>query len=516
MKTNILISFFRLLKVKHTNGFTSQHFNKHPYKYNLYGLSSILNDYSIENAGLKITNKNDIHIFDCPFIAHIGNDFVVVKTIVNNEIEFIQGDNQIKISLDEFNKMWTGYVLIAEPDHSSIEPEYEKHKRGDILLKTQKLLLLISMFFLLTYSVIYHKNYFNAGFILLLIINTIGTYVGYLLLKKQLNIESRYVDKLCSLFKQSECNSILESDASKLFGVLSWSEVGFGYFISNVVILSFMPSLIPNLAMVNLIALPYSFWSIWYQKFKAKHWCPLCISVLFLLWIIFIVNLVFGYFNFTTLILLQLFIACTIYVIFILGTNIFISIIAKELNINNIQYEINSIKTDENVFKCLLIKQPYYETTKKTSQILLGNIKSNNLISIFSNPHCNPCAKMHKKVKILLAQNKNLCVQYIFSSFNKDLDVSNKYLMGIYQQKNGEAIQIFDEWFEFGKNNKENFFAKHPIVINNENIDIEFNKHKQWIEEMGIRTTPTILVNGYKLPDNYNIEDLQFISNIDI
>lgn len=28
--------------------------------------------------------------------------------------------------------------------------------------------------------------------------------------------------------------------------------------------------------------------------------------------------------------------------------------------------------------------------------------------------------------------------------------------------------------------------------------------------------TPTIPVNGYKLPDNYKIEDLRFMSNIEI
>jgi len=123
---------------------------------------------------------------------------------------------------------------------------------------------------------------------------------------------------------------------------------------------------------------------------------------------------------------------------------------------------------------------------------------------------------MHKKVNALIAQNKNTCIQYMLSSFNKELDISNKYLIGVYQQKNRYAMHIFDEWFDSGMFNKEEFFRKYPVEKENINVGSEFNKHEQWKEKSGLRATPTILVNGYKLPDNYKIEDLRFISNIEI
>lgn len=123
---------------------------------------------------------------------------------------------------------------------------------------------------------------------------------------------------------------------------------------------------------------------------------------------------------------------------------------------------------------------------------------------------------MHKRANDLIAQNKHVCVQYILSSFNEELNVSNKYLIGVYQQKNGEAMQLFDNWFEFGKFNKEQFFEKFPIEMGQKDIEKEFTRHEQWKEESGLRATPTILVNGYKLPDNYKIEDLRFFSDIKI
>lgn len=123
---------------------------------------------------------------------------------------------------------------------------------------------------------------------------------------------------------------------------------------------------------------------------------------------------------------------------------------------------------------------------------------------------------MHKRVSDLINHNKDICVQYILSSFNEELNVSNKYLIGVSQQKNGEAMQLFDNWFEFGKYNKELFFEEFPIEMDKKDIEEEFTKHEQWKEKSGLRATPTILINGYKLPDNYKIEDLRYFTDIEI
>lgn len=40
----------------------------------------------------------------------------------------------------------------------------------------------------------------------------------------------------------------------------------------------------------------------------------------------------------------------------------------------------------------------------------------------------------------------------------------------------------------------------------------EFEKHNIRKEQSGLSSTPTILVNGYKLSDNYKLEDLRYIT----
>lgn len=47
-----------------------------------------------------------------------------------------------------------------------------------------------------------------------------------------------------------------------------------------------------------------------------------------------------------------------------------VAAIAKGFGMENVRYEINSIKANEDVFKTLLKKQPRYQVTKSSSQFL--------------------------------------------------------------------------------------------------------------------------------------------------
>ena len=41
-------------------------------------------------------------------------------------------------------------------------------------------------------------------------------------------------------------------------------------------------------------------------------------------------------------------------------------------------------------------------------------------------------------------------------------------------------------------------------------------KHRQWRKQTSLMATPTVLINGYKLPDEYELEDLALIANLAI
>lgn len=509
MNRNTFQLFLKNLGVKHTRFFSDQYFNEHPEKYNMFGLSSMLSDYGIPNAGLKLADENQIYDIGTPFIAHLGDDFAVVNKVSDTHVRFIRTGKKMTLSLAEFNKIWTRKVLIAEPDENSLEPDYWSHLRESLFQKIQQLYILLFILCLLSYFFISQQT-FSLGIISLGIINLAGLYICYLLILKQMNVQSAYADKICSLFKQSDCNNILESDAAKLWGVWGLSEIGFGYFLSNIIAICFFPQLISSIAIINVFSLPVTLWSVWYQKFKAHQWCPLCLIVMVVLWAIFITNIFCGFINLKTIDILALFIMACGYLFFIFSTSIVVQLLTKSQKTENIRYEINSLKANKDVFIALLNKQSYHETSRESSRILFGNPNSDFLVTVFSNPHCEPCSKMHERINWLLENNKNICVQYIFASFSKELEISNRFLIGIYQQKNETAHEVYNLWFKTGKMNKEAFFEEYKIDTDLKEVLDECDLHMQWKEQSGLSATPTILINGYKLPDYYKIEDLRY------
>ena len=519
---NTFVAFPELLKVRHTKDFSNRYFNEHPHKYNLLGLSKMLSDYGIANAGTRIADKEkDLPNIECPFVAHNRGGFVVVYKVEAEKVYYIWNGKKIALTVEQFIKSWSGVILLTETSSDSIEPDYKKHRKKELFGIAQKIVLILAG--ILLFGVAYFQLFSHSvtqlfSHSVILLLNLLGVYIGYLLILKQMHIHSQYADKLCTLFSKSDCNNVLESDAARLWGFFGWSEIGLGYFAANALLLLFLPQTIYLIAIINVFTLPYSFWSVWYQKTKARQWCPLCLIVQVLLWSIFILNLLFGYHRlpeFDLAGLIELLFVSSVYAVLIFGFNLLIPTLSRGRGMEHIKQEINSMKADEEIFRTLLTQQPHYEASHADSQILFGNPDAGLQITILTNPFCNPCAKMHKRVEKFLQDTKrNVCIQYIFSSFTPDLDFANKYLIAAYLEKEqSEFERIIAEWFEKGKSLKEAFFTDLHLDISNPEVEAEFHQHEAWKEKSQLRATPTILVAGYKLPDHYKIEDLRFFTN---
>ncbi|MCL2650912.1 MAG: thioredoxin domain-containing protein, partial [Candidatus Azobacteroides sp.] len=510
-----------LLKVKHTGDFSNRYFNEHPHKYNLFGLSKMLSDYGVENAATRITSKEeDIIEIKTPFVAYFGGDFVVVYKVESDKVSFLWRGADHVLLISEFIEAWTGIVLLAELSEKSIEPDYKEHKKSEQLSFLKKAALLSTCCLILLLVYISQSCYTSHGISILLLLNFVGVYISYLLLLKQMHIQSQYADKICSLFKQSDCNHVLESKAAKLWGIFGWSEIGLGYFSANVLFLLFLPKAIFLLALLNILTLPYSFWSVWYQKVKARQWCVLCLIIQVLLWTLFIANCFFGYIRMPVFGLQELF-----YLIIIgscyLASVLIINVLVPKFNANKmvtiLRQAINNMKADESVFKAILKQQPFYETSDSDSIIRFGNPDSSLRLTILSNPYCNPCSRMHKRIETLLQKmNNKICVQYILSSFAKSMNATNKYLIAICLENKDNVAKIFTEWFEKGRELKDDYFKDMNIDMENPAIETEFQKHEVWRNKTQLRATPTVLVNGYQLPENYKIEDLWYFIDFNI
>ncbi|OJX62666.1 vitamin K epoxide reductase family protein [Dysgonomonas sp. 37-18] len=514
---NTFTTLLGLLNVKHTHSYSSRLYNEHPHKYNLYGLSKMLSDYNIENIGIKVNNKEeDIFNLEVPFIAHVGSGFAIVEEIANSNVIYLWNSKKVKISIDRFVNMWSGATLILEANKSSIEPNYYKHIKEELVINTQKFLLLLFSIILVFIGFIQNQIYQSVYLIIILCLNLIGAYVGYLLVLKRIKTHSNQADKICSLFSQNDCNDVLESPAAKFMNIIGWSELGLSYFLSNTFIILCTPKLLPYFIVINICVLPYSFWSIWYQKFKAKSWCPLCLIVQILFWSLFVVSLIFNLIQIPDFYAVNIISIGLIYGFPFLIINLVLPILSEGQKTVKVTQELNSVKANENVFLALLKEQPHYEVNKQTSRILLGDPSSKNMLTILTNPHCEPCARMHTRIEKLLDEVGNkFCVQYILSSFDESLELSNEFFLYINNSKTAkERDKIYHEWFSGAKYQKEVFFKKHNFVFNG--MSEEYKRHKIWKENAKLAATPTLIFNGIELPSDYfqNIEYLKYFVDV--
>ena len=521
-KQNIFSLYLDLLGVKHTKVYSNKYYEEHPHKNNLYGLSKMLFAYNIENIALRINEEDKestLSFLEPPFIAYVGNNFSIVHNISEKTIGYIWNGKELTIPKEDFIQAWSGIILVAEPDESSIESDYKKHYHKELMTKGKTILLAITTLLLAGLLFYSSKLYENLSLSIALLINLVGGWISYLLLLRQMHVQSDYADKICSLFlHQSDCNSMLESNASKLFGLFSWSEIGLSYFTANILMVFFLPTYYPYVALINICALPYTVWSIWYQKVVAKQWCVLCLMVQGVLWLLFITNVTFELISWPTFAWTSVLLTGCIYIIPLLLLNILISNLTDSTKTEQIIQEINSLKADEDIFKLLLKTKPKHDLDNLASPLIWKNAEAKNKITIVTNPHCNPCAKMHERMEQLLQQTKNeYCVQYILTSFNEELEESSKLFIAMYQQKNETEFHSFlNDWYANGKNNRQEFYRKYSFDREDEKVLIEFQKQKEWTDRTKIRATPTVLFNGYELPERYKVEDLEYFTQTDM
>lgn len=513
-KTSIFTDILKILKVPHTFNYSKILYDEHPYKDSLYGLSTLLDKYMIQNSGYFVENKEHaLSKITFPFIVATGEDMLIVLSPEERDhYQIIWKGKRGIISKKELLYLWNGQVLLFSSTKESIEPDYKKHLKIALFEYLQNIMGFFSILVIVFIS--FYRLNLTKELIILIFINIAGLYISFLLHQKENNIQNEVADKICSLFKEGDCSVVLKSSASKFLGIINWTEIGISYFISNVLIMIIFPKCISYLAWLNIAILPYSFWSIWYQKFKARIWCPLCLSVQIVLWFIFFINLYFNNLHINEINYVSLILIACIYLSvfsFIRWVN-FNYVVRKALTTAKQSFDV--VRLQDEVFTSIMQIQPRFKISEDNSNIFLGNPNSNVVITLFSNPHCNPCSYMHKRVVNLLKEVPDIKVQLIFSSFSEDLDISCKFLIAVYMQSESdrEIGNIYSEWFMEGRNNKEYFFEKYNKFKINVEVEEEYSRHVLWREINKIQATPKIFFHGYMLPKLYKIEDLRYFT----
>ena len=524
------IAFLTLLNVKVNNVMVDEILQNHPDWPGLLSIADSLNKWNIPNGSGKI-EPNQIDQLPVPFIAYTNDrehPLSIVTQVADTTIEFYSKNysKAITDSKEEFLKRWTGIYLIAEPNEHSGEKGYEKNKRKAIinaLIPVSLFALLTALSFFSFYNIVNHNDssqfasitgvYFQY-FILLT-----GVVVTSLLLWYEIDKTNPLLQKVCTGIAKGNCNAILTGKQSKLLSWLSWSEVGFFYFAGGLLVLLLAGSNVTNtislLGWLNILALPYTIFSVYYQWRVAKQWCVLCLAVQALL--------VLGGINAITNSFLTPFVysisflsrSFLLYLLPVLLWYVAKPYILQLQKAKSNKREYLRIKFNFEIFTTLLKKQNQVSISPESLGINLGNPNATNTLLKVCSPYCGPCASAHPKIDRLLEEIPNLKVKIIFTTPNRPEQPAYKpvtHLMAISEQANSEGHikQALDDWYLPDEKDYLYFATKHPMNGELTKQGYKVEAMEQWCNAMKISATPTIFINGYQLPDAYGIEDLKY------
>lgn len=291
---DILNDILTGLGVPHTAAYTARRLASMPFP-TWFGLSKLLQEYGVDTEAYLINDKSEIECLQPPFIADTAAGEVIVTDISAGTVNYLSLGVAESMTRDEFVDAWNGKVLLLFPSPKAAEPGYHRHARIDFLMGAKKWVLAACFTFLLLYLFIGNGLWRHPWCYPLVLIDLAGLYFTYLLVQKSVKIHNPAADRVCGVLQAGGCDSILELKASKFFGLFGWSEVGFAYFSVSLITLLLIPSMLPWLALCNLCCLPFTVWSIWYQRFRAHKWCTLCVCVQCSLWLLFFCYLLGGW-----------------------------------------------------------------------------------------------------------------------------------------------------------------------------------------------------------------------------
>ncbi|MFA0960342.1 thioredoxin domain-containing protein [Roseivirga sp. BDSF3-8] len=441
----VMQNLLRALNVKVTDQTVEDVLKENPDYPSLASLSDGLNDWRIENLAVRL-DAEDLVDVTFPVIAHLrplpktpeemeaeqqegpacGLDdevetprFVMVSDMDDTQATYLDTNSGwVTEERDVFLKKWTGIMLLVEKKPESGDPDYKQNALNEKLHKL-KLPAVLSIAGLIILALVFTGISTQASLVTwlpLLATKLIGSTICILLLIQLVDKDNSLVNKVCNIGsgqttpqqKPSSCGEgILESEAATLFGWLSMSELGAFYFLGGLLSIaiglfsSVMTSVSYVLIGLNFLALPYTVFSIYYQK-KHAQWCKLCVAVQVVLWIEFAAGALIWTEGAGTFNGYALAVVAQGFLLPVMIWMVFRSELGKEKQLKEFRRQLNIYKRNPAIIKDVLDKGRKLEEKRLPNDVVLGNADSPFSVTIFSNPFCGPCQKAHQLIDQLL------------------------------------------------------------------------------------------------------------------
>ena len=179
-----------------------------------------------------------------------------------------------------------------------------------------------------------------------------------------------------------------------------------------------------------------------------------------------------------------------------------------------LKQQLRKFKYNVELFNAILTGQPKYTLPDEAWSIVLGNADAENIITMVSNPYCPPCSTTHKLLDELLNERADLQARIVFTANNDENDRKtpiSRHLMALNDTVDKTTIKkALHDWYEQKQKSYEAWAEVYPVHLNESEYH-KIDKQHAWCEMAEVTATPTLLLNGYRLPDLYLLADLKYM-----
>lgn len=445
-----------------------------------------------------------------PFLCQTSNgDLIFLLNIESGRVVFLtEKNNEENLAIEEFSNLWNGIIIYAE-NLSESEKNGKNVKNGFASIK-----LYTKYFAYLITSILFIQFVSNLSLekIPLFFCKVFGILICFTIISFENS--SSALNQFCKSIRNGNCDAVLNSKASKLFGVLPLSFIGLFYYTFTIFLLvlnsefTFILCIISSF--LGSLFIPFS---IFYQKYKIREWCILCLFVLIEIFIECIIILFFTI-NYTSKFLFtieNLILLCnTAFISFMIVYTI-VFILQNNKKRNEVSKKYNILKYNDNVFNSLIKLGTRHDLDLlKNIGIFYGNQNCSNTLLMVCSPFCEPCAHSHTQLKQLLSNELDLRIQVIF--FVAD-DVNNPYNIAtsLLMNSTDNKLNIYlEEWFKSDINTKMQIVENNKENVFKNNVQEKIKIMNEWCFKNDVQHTPTFYLNGYELPNEYDVTDLRF------
>ena len=495
---------------KISQNYIKEELTTHPDYPALISVTDFLQEGDFNFKAVKADHSN-VNEFNYPLLAHINEPGQERLEIINSTNEWG----------NDTNKYWSGIVLFPDLNSNWVNVKNSNYLKNDII-KRIALFLMISFGFSFIYFISFKVEkplyYLIFGFT-----SIIGIIISLFLLSSELGYQSQVVKQVCGAGINSGCDKVLKSKYAKGFKGITPADTALIYFFVQYLMLilsGFFSQYFKVIIFYSFFGLLVSFISIYIQAIKIKNYCVLCLSIATLL----IFQFLIGYNSFISFELKNItyssvmsYVEVLLFLILSLTMIIFlvpIKNLIKENKRNKIKLaELKKWKLDSNLFINDWKQGQLVDVSEWENDLIIGEQNAPLLITVACSLYCVPCANMHKKLdEILLKHSKKLKIQLrlLCNPYDekdiKTIAVKNILQKNLESQNNLLLKDMLNDWFKLM--NLEKWCMKWGITENS-NVLNNIEKHGQWVLNNSISHTPTIFLNGRKLPSRYTIEDFE-------